>query len=107
MLYTGSRHTNFLRVIQATFRYSLDMARGWESNSAEEQAEQHQERRAEVARAVSKKADGVADAVQTRARHILELKRERILSEKTSSPVRRAALQAALQEIEAELDRMA
>lgn len=83
------------------------MARGWESNSAEEQAEQHQEQRAEAAKAASQKADGAAGAIQTRARQLLELKRERILSEKTSSPVRRAALQAALQEIEAELDGMA
>lgn len=43
-------------------------------------------------------------AVQTRARQLLELKRERILAEKTSHPVRRAALQTALKEVEAELE---
>lgn len=47
-----------------------------------------------------------ADAANARARQLLELKRERILSEKTSHPVRRAALQAALAEIEAELGKL-
>ncbi|HET9086409.1 MAG TPA: hypothetical protein VFN53_02685 [Acidobacteriaceae bacterium] len=82
------------------------MARGWESKTAEEQAEDHIEQKAEAAKAVSRKAVTDADAVQSRARQILSLKRERILSEKTSSPVRRAALQAALQDVEAELNRM-
>lgn len=83
------------------------MARGWESKSAEEQAEEHIEQRAEAAKAVSKKATNIADAVTSRARQILELKRERVLAEKTSSPLRRAALQTALEEIEAELKQMA
>jgi hypothetical protein len=82
------------------------MARGWESKSAEEQAEDHIEQRAEAAKAVSKQAVRTADAVQSRARQILSLKRERILAEKTSSPVRRAALQAALQDIESELNQL-
>ncbi|MHB8302545.1 MAG: hypothetical protein ACYDC6_06895 [Acidobacteriaceae bacterium] len=82
------------------------MARGWENKSAEDQAEEHAEQRAEAAKAVTKKAVNKADAVQSRARQILQLKRERVLSERTSSPMRRAALQAALQEIEAELQLM-
>ncbi len=82
------------------------MARGWESKSAEEQAEQQLELRAEAAKAVSKKVISDAGAVQSRARQLLELKRERILSEKTSHPVRRAALQAALQDVEQELQRL-
>jgi hypothetical protein len=82
------------------------MARGWESKTAEDQAEDHIEQRAEAAKAVSRKAVTAADAVQSRARQILALKRERILAEKTSSPVRRAALQAALQDVEAELRQM-
>ncbi len=93
-------------VIQAVFRYSLYMARGWESKSAEEQVEQQQEQRAEAAKAVSKKAVTAAGAVQSRARQLLELKRERILSEKTSHPARRAALQAALQDVENELQQL-
>lgn len=82
------------------------MARGWESKSAEEQEEQQIELRAEAAKAVSKKAVTTADAVQSRTRQLLELKRERILSERTSHPVRRAALQAALKEIESELQQL-
>jgi hypothetical protein len=82
------------------------MARGWESKSAEEQEEQQIELRAEAAKAVSKKIVIAADAVQSRTRQLLELKRERILSERTSHPVRRAALQAALKEIESELQQL-
>jgi hypothetical protein len=47
-----------------------------------------------------------AGAEQARARQMLHLKRERILSEKTSHPVRRSALQAALKDIEAELQKL-
>ena len=98
---------NLVDVIHVPFRYSVYMARGWESKSAEEQVEQQIERRADAAKAVSKNAVTVADAVQSRARQVLELKRERILSEKTSHPARRAALQAALQSVEAELQQLA
>ena len=94
---------HLVHVIQAGFRYSLYMARGWESKTAEEQEEQHIEQRADAAKAVTRQQKTVADAEQSRTRQLLELKRERILSEKTSHPARRAALQAALQEIEAEL----
>ena len=95
------------RVIQASIRYSIYMARGWESKSVEDQIEEQVEQRAEAAKAVSKKAVTDASAVQSRARQVLSLKRERILAEKTSHPVRRAALQSALQEIEAELLQLA
>ncbi len=97
---------DLLHVIQSPLRYHVYMARGWESKTAEDQAEDHIEQRAEAAKAVSRKAVTAADAVQSRARQILALKRERILAEKTSSPVRRAALQAALQDVEAELRQM-
>jgi len=43
------------------------------------------------------------DAAKKRARQDLELQRERILSQRTSSPVRRAALEAALTEVESRL----
>ncbi len=82
------------------------MARGWESKTAEEQADQLVEQRADVAKAVVKKKTTAADAMQSRARQILELKRERILSEKTSHPVRRASLLAALKDVEAELQQL-
>lgn len=88
------------------FRYPVDMARGWESKSAEEQAEQREEQRAEAAKGSAKKELTAAGAVQQRARQLLELKRERILSEKTNHPARRAALQTALKEVEAELQQL-
>ncbi len=44
-----------------------------------------------------------ADAEQKRRRQLLEMQRERILSERTSSPHRRTALSAALTTIEEEL----
>lgn len=82
------------------------MARGWESKSTEEQVEQQMEERAEAAKAATKKVTTAADAEQSRARQLLELKRERILSEKTSHPARRAALQAALKDVEKELQQL-
>lgn len=79
------------------------MARGWESKSVEEQVEQRSSE--------SSGGDGVsrdpkiaaAQAVRTRERQALELQRDRILDERTSSPIRRKALEAALTEIEAKL----
>ena len=93
--------------IPVGFRYSLYMARGWESKTADELEERQSELRADAVKAVSQQKRAVADAEQSRARQLLELKRERILSEKTSHPARRAALQGALQDIEAELERLA
>lgn len=49
------------------------------------------------------KPNAAAEATQKRQRQELELQRERILDERTSSPHRRAALEAALTEIEARL----
>lgn len=49
------------------------------------------------------KANPVAEAARKRQRQELELQRERILDERTSSPVRRAALEAALADIESRL----
>ena len=52
-------------------------------------------------------ADGAGmpadQAARTRQRQVLELERERILDERTSSPIRRAALEAALGEIEKQI----
>ncbi len=74
------------------------MARGWESKSVEEQVEQQQS---------SEPAKGgrltPQQATRERERAALELQRERILDERTSSPIRRKALEAALAEIEAKL----
>jgi len=78
------------------------MARGWESKSVEEQVEQ--QRSAEPAKGARLTADkAAAHAARERERAALELQRERILDERTSNPIRRGALQAALAEIEAKL----
>lgn len=83
--------------------YHRGMARGWESKSVEDQVEQ-QAQRHEAAAARPNEALKIAEkAFRTRQRQALELQRERILDERTSSPIRRAALEAALSEIEAKL----
>ena len=82
--------------------YHGTMARGWESKSVEEQVEQ---RSAEPSTKVKTGQDAVdaAKATRTLERDALEIQRERILDERTSSPIRRKALEAALSEIEAKL----
>ena len=47
-----------------------------------------------------------SDAERTRARQALELQRERILSERTSSPHRRSALATALASVEEQLSEL-
>jgi hypothetical protein len=85
--------------------YSQGMARGWESKSVEEQVEQ--QRTAEPGRGSKPGAeDAAALAAKAREREALELQRERILSERTSSPIRRKALEAALAEIEAKIAKL-
>ena len=51
----------------------------------------------------SAKSKAVSELARKRDLQALELQRERILSERTSNPHRRAALQAALSDIEAKL----
>ena len=75
------------------------MARGWESKSVEEQMSVHDEHAAPQ----SAKEKALGELAKKRDLQALELQRERILSEVTSSPHRRAALQAALNDIEAKL----
>ena len=75
------------------------MARGWESKSVEEQVA---EKQAETEEGISK-PNAAAQATRQRQLQELELQRERILDERTSSPHRRAALKAALEDIEARL----
>ena len=73
------------------------MSRGWESKNVEEQQ----------AQAASPKPDPAIahaqDAERKRQRQDLELQRERVLSERTSSPHRRTALANALADIEEKL----
>jgi len=78
------------------------MSKGWESKSVEEQ-------QAEAAAPKAQHPDLVARAAEAeRKRRIqaLEMSRERVLSERTSSPHRRSALELALASIEYELEQL-
>jgi nitrogen fixation/metabolism regulation signal transduction histidine kinase len=77
------------------------MARGWESKSVEEQVADRQTDSENVP-AVARQASAVQADLQ-RQRQALELQRERILDERTANPHRRAALNAALADIEERL----
>jgi hypothetical protein len=71
------------------------MARGWESKAVEEQVAE---------RDMPNDVKPMIDGARERNRQELELQRERVLSERTASPHRRAALEAALKEIEGRLE---
>jgi hypothetical protein len=73
------------------------MSRGWESKSVEEQQNQ-----AAAPKPVAAE-NHAEEAERKRKRQALELQRERILSERTSSPHRRSALTVALADIEEKL----
>jgi hypothetical protein len=78
------------------------MARGWESKSVEEQVANA----FDGSGSMNNNQRQVATqerAARERNRQALNLQRENILSQRTSSPVRRQALEAALAEIEAQL----
>ncbi|MGA8742762.1 MAG: hypothetical protein WB561_16365 [Terracidiphilus sp.] len=81
------------------------MARGWESKSVEEQVAEAADRKpARAGEALMTEAERriAADkrAAIERRRQALNLQRENVLSQRTSSPVRREALAVALAEIE-------
>lgn len=80
------------------------MARGWESKSVEEQLADQQADGKSVSQKNQQASAEAAD--RQRRRQSLELQREQILNERTSNPHRRAALQAALAEIEEQLSRI-
>ena len=62
------------------------------------------EQRAQTrASAAAQEGNRMADAERKRLRQALELQRERVLSERTSSPHRRTALEDALADIEEKL----
>jgi hypothetical protein len=87
------------------------MARGWESKSVEEQmANVLQKPEAGAGNEfVSEDQRRAADQVRTvkeRQKQALHLQRENILSQKTSNPARRAALEAALAQIDAQIEAM-
>ena len=73
------------------------MSRGWESKSVEEQQSQAAEPKPSTPEGFAKAAE------RKRQRQALELQRERILSERTSSAHRRSALSLALADIEEKL----
>ncbi len=81
------------------------MSRGWESKSVEgQQAEAASAPEASAQAMKAKPAGNIhVDAERKRRMQALELQRERILSERTSSPHRRTALGAALTAVEEEL----
>ncbi|HEU4634642.1 MAG TPA: hypothetical protein VFS41_00580 [Edaphobacter sp.] len=73
------------------------MSRGWESKSVEEQ-------QAQAAAPKSDPQENKAEIAERKRRvQALEMQRERILSERTSSPHRRSALAYALADIEEKL----
>jgi hypothetical protein len=87
------------------------MARGWESKSVEEQmAKALQQPEVESGNAFetedARRIAASHRAVREREKQALNLQRENILSQKTSSPVRRQALEAALAQIEGQISAM-
>ena len=81
------------------------MSKGWESKSVEEQ-QASAASPAPPVRPEDNSAARLADADKKRRVQALELQRERVLSERTSSPHRRTALESALAMIEYELEQL-
>jgi hypothetical protein len=95
------------------------MSSGWESKMVESQQDSREAEKEnaralphdgtgadKAAAAAAIKGNLAADAEQLRRRQALELQRERVLSERTSSPHRRSALATALIEIEEKLSEL-
>ncbi len=82
------------------------MARGWRSNSAEDEEPALGGAGAPGALSEAERREFAASGEQRRRRDELELMRNRILAERTSNPQRRVALAAALAEVEARLARL-
>jgi hypothetical protein len=80
------------------------MARGWESKSVEEQMAASQQQSSMFSGSEQERRRQQVDkAHRARQRQALELQKENILSQRTSNPGRRAALEAALAHVEAQL----
>jgi hypothetical protein len=79
------------------------MARGWESKSVEEQMNTNTQPAAGPENEDARRQAQVFRANRLRQIQALNLQKENILSQRTSSPARRQALEAALAEIEAQL----
>jgi hypothetical protein len=90
------------------------MSRGWESKSVESQQASQQAEASEAkptpaqakANLVEMRGNIAADAERKRQVQALQLQRERVLSERTSNPHRRSALEAALIDIEEKLSEL-
>jgi membrane protein involved in colicin uptake len=80
------------------------MARGWESKSVEEQMATALEPPMPASTEEKKRMAVMQRADQERQKQALNLQRENILSQRTSSPARRSALEAALAQIEAQIN---
>jgi hypothetical protein len=80
------------------------MSKGWESKSVEEQ--QAEASSAKPAKPEVDHATARAEAERKRRIQTLEMQREHVLSQRTSSPHRRSALELALGEIEYELQQL-
>ncbi len=76
------------------------MARGWESKHVDEQ---QRERGGGTSSAVARSPGGQDAQARARRRQELELMREQILNQRTSNAGRRAALAAALAQVEGQL----
>jgi hypothetical protein len=88
----------------APSKYNQDMARGWESKSVEEQmAASQQQSSIFSGSAQDLRKQQVDKAHLARQIQALNLQRENILSQRTSNPGRRAALEAALEHVEAQI----
>jgi hypothetical protein len=84
------------------------MARGWESKSVEEQMASVVEARVadsgnKMVTEDERRAAELQRTTRERQLQALNLQRENILSQRTSNPGRRAALESALQQIEAQM----
>ena len=80
------------------------MANGWESKSVEEQ--QAEASSAKPGKREIDQAAARAEAERKRRIQALEMQREHVLSQRTSSPHRRSALELALAQIEYELQQL-
>jgi len=81
------------------------MSKGWESKNVEEQQAEAAAPKPATAADLSAEQKR-AEADRKRRIQALELQRERVLSERTSSPHRRSALEQALATIEYELEQL-
>ena len=83
------------------------MSKGWESKSVEDQQAEQAEPPAPRPYKPERDPVALAAAAEHKRRvQALELQRERVLSERTSSPHRRSALELALATIERELEQL-